>query len=283
MQCFPSRFPWHRVGRQTAGFALAVAFAHGLQVSRAEVSPAPAPPAQSAEVAQSESTARDRVEQFWWAMTGSAHFYREPQMQIVGPAVGFRGEARVRAAERPVIVEAELGAGIADYSSPVSGNIDGIRRVGSALFARSAEVDDRQWMPQPGLGLTTEWTDLRGTSSLGKRGYERFNLALWLSANWALERERAEGATRLRAAVMLHGWQWSGLAQANPTYLNVLNKQRRGALVSVERFFRIEDSRASLRLGVRAVGNSDTVAAGVDVTAYEPTNRTVELTLTVWR
>jgi hypothetical protein len=262
---------------------LGVAFACGLQVSHAEISPAAAPPAAPAELAQSASDSRDALEKFWWAMTGSAHFYREPQMQIVGPAVGFRGEARVRAAERSFAVEGEIAAGIADYSSPVSGNIDGIGRIGSALFVRAAEVGDALWMPQPGLGLTTEWTDLRGTSSLGKSGYERFNLSLWLSADWALERERSEGATRFRAALMLHGWQWSGLAQANANYLNVTNQQRRGAMLSAERFFRIEDSRASLRLSARAVGKSDTVSAGVDVTAYEPTNRTVELTLTVWR
>ncbi len=204
-------------------------------------------------------------------------------MRIMGPALGLRGELRAHAGELPLRVEGEFAAGPARYSSPVSGDIDGVRRIGSMLHLRAARADPDLWMPQAGIGVTTEWTDLRGTSSLGKRGYERFNLALWLSASWDLERENAAGATVVRAAILLQGWQRSMLSQANSDYLNVTNRQRRGALLSVERPFRIESTHASIRLGLREVGRSNLVAAGTDVYAYEPTNRTVDLTVTVWR
>lgn len=231
---------------------------------------------------QSGADTPQRLERFRWATVGSAHVYREPQMRIVGPAIGLRAEAYVRAGEVPVRLEGELAAGVANYSSPDSGTIEGFPRMGSMLHLQGAVIDENRWIPRPGIGITTEWTDLRGQSSLGKQGYERFNLALWVSATWDLERERDDGSTRLRAAFMAQGWQSSMLNQANPAYLNVINRQRRGALVSIERPFRMDETRWAARLNFRAVGRSDLVDAG-QAPVYEPSNRTLELTLSIWQ
>ena len=222
------------------------------------------------------------VEHFRWAVTGSAHFYREPLMWIAGPSAGLRSEAQIRWGERAFLVEGELGVGVANYSSPESGSIEGFLRTGSALHVHAAQTAELPWVPRPGFGVTTEWTDLRGQSSLGKQGYERFNLALWLSATWDVERDRAEGATRVRAAIMARGWQSSMLSQASPAYLNVINEQNRGGMMSVERPFRIDGARLAARLSVRAVGRSNLVDGGSSP-VYEPANHTIDLTLTLWR
>jgi hypothetical protein len=272
------------VGSRFRRTAIAGAFgiAGGLPALGAEVDSTSTPSVQAAPTEQPGADASQRLERFRWAVIGSAHAYREPQMRIVGPAIGLRAEAYVRAGEVPVRLEGELAAGVANYSSPESGTIEGFPRIGSMFHLQDAAIDENRWIPRPGIGISTEWTDLRGQSSLGKQGYERFNLALWLSATWDLEREREAGSTRLRAAFMVQGWQSSMLNQANPTYLNVINRQRRGALVSIERPFQVDETRWAARLSFRAVGRSDLVDAG-QAPVYEPSNRTLELTLSIWQ
>ena len=254
----------------------------------------PLDPAGRPEVAGTDSHAEPaeglRVSGFRWAGTASWHLYRESLMRIAGPALGGRAEATIESAHWPLLLEGEVSAGVVDYSSPVSGRIEDSRRIGSMLHLGIAKRDSRVWVPQPGLGLTTEWTDLRGVSSIGSgsdrrvfNGYQRFNASFWLSASWDLERERDEGATRLRAALLLAGWQRSMLSQAVLGYADVTNRQHRGLLVSAERPFRLLEQKASIRLGVRTHGRSNTVNAAPGVLVYEPANQTLDIGLTVWR
>jgi hypothetical protein len=138
------------------------------------------------------------------------------------------------------------------------------------------------WIPRPEFGLTTEWTDLRGRSTAGKMGYERFNLSLWLGGSWEIADEQRANVMQLRAALLLAGWQRSMLAQAGAQYQNVTNIQRRGLLLSLEQPWRWGETRASIRVQLRAVERSNYVSAGAN-TVYEPANRSAELSVTFWQ
>jgi hypothetical protein len=233
-----------------------------------------------------ESSAERSIEPspkpFRWGAVLQAHHYSESLMRIAGPALGLRVEREVVMDERPIRLEAEILKGQGDYSSPVSGEISGVERLASAWHA-STQLDMPSWVPRPGFALTTEWTDLRGISSKGQAGYERFNASLWLSGSWQLETEREAGPTQLRAALLLHGWQRSFLSQANNTLGDVTNQQSRGLWIAVERPFLLGGSPSSLRVGWRLYGRSDLRAANSRVSVYEPANRAFEVALTVWR
>ena len=217
-----------------------------------------------------------------WGVSAASHVYREPNMRIAGVGLGLRGETYAEAFQQPLAIEGEVIAGLSNYTSPVSGDIDGLRRIGTMLHLQSARLAGDAWVPRPGLMMTTEWTDLRGVSTLGKAGYERFNLSVWLSGTWDIERERGSGATRLRAALLLQGRQVSLLSQTGLGFRDVTNIQRRGLMASIETPFQIEDRHASLRLSIKAVGRSDLVQASATSYAYEPVNRAAELTFTLW-
>lgn len=217
-----------------------------------------------------------------WGISAASHVYREPNMRIAGAGLGLRGETTVEGLEAPLAIEGEVIAGLANYTSPVSGDLNGVRRIGTMVHLQPARLSDDPWTPRPGLMMTTEWTDLRGVTTLGKVGYERFNLSLWLSGTWDIERDRAPGATRLRAALLLQGRQASLLSQTGLGFRDVTNVQRRGLMASIETPFQIDDRAASLRLSLKVVGRSDVVAASTTSDAYEPVNRAVDLTFTLW-
>ena len=217
-----------------------------------------------------------------WGIGASWYRYAESLMQISGPALGLRAERPFQAAERPWALEGELWLGRADYTSPVSGNIDGVLRLGSAFFLHPVGRPAAAWIPRPEAGLTTEWTDLRGLSTSGKAGYERFNLSLWLGGSWEISPAEQTNAIQLRAAFLLTGWQRSMLAQAGSQYQNVTNTQRRGVLLSLEQPWVLGGTRASLRLQLRGVERSNFVSAGTS-TVYEPANRSAELSVTFWQ
>lgn len=217
-----------------------------------------------------------------WGIGASWVRYTESLMQIAGPALGLRADRPFQAAERPWALEGEVWLGRADYTSPVSGNIDGVLRLGSAFFLHPVGRPAAAWIPRPEAGLTTEWTDLRGLSTSGKAGYERFNLSLWLGGSWEIAPAQQSNAIQLRAALLLTGWQRSMLAQAGSQYQNVTNTQRRGVLVSLEQPWALGETRASLRLQLRGVERSNFVSAGTS-TVYEPANRSAELSVTFWQ
>jgi hypothetical protein len=74
-----------------------------------------------------------------------------------------------------------------------------------------------------------QWTDLRGSSSTGHRGYERLGVRGW----WGVDVDPVPGA-RLGAAVLLHGRQHSWLSQANQTLPNIVNRQTKGWWLQLE-------------------------------------------------
>lgn len=217
-----------------------------------------------------------------WGVGASWYGYAESAMQITGPALGLRADRPFQAADRPWMLEGEVSVGRANYSSPVSGDINGLPRIGSAFFVHPGNRPSAAWIPRPEFGLTTEWTDLRGRSTAGKEGYERFNLSLWLGGSWAIADEQQANVLQLRAALMVAGWQRSMLAQAGAQYQNVTNTQRRGLMLSLEQPWQWGETRASIRVQLRAVARSNLVSAGAN-TVYEPANRSAELSVTFWQ
>jgi len=268
------------------GISASPALASGVMADAvvAQVAEASAPAVSATcQVAENPSAEAARPEQrVRWGLSAASHVYREPNMRITGVGLGLRGETSVAAFQQPLAIEGEVIAGLSNYTSPVSGEINGLRRIGTMLHLQPANLADDPWVPRPGLMMTTEWTDLRGVSTFGKLGYERFNLSVWLSGTWDIERERAPGATRLRAALLLQGRQVSLLSQTGLGFRDVTNIQRRGLMASIETPFQIEDRPASLRLSIKVVGRSDLVPASTTRNAYEPLNRAAELTFTVW-
>lgn len=267
-------------GRSCKGLGLCLVLACSVSVFAEERATVPPADAMAAVAAAAPNEPLLGVSS--WGLGAGWHRYTEPLMQIAGPAIGLRADRPFRALERAWKLEGEVWMGRADYSSPVSGNIDGVPRLGSAFFAYPDGRPAAAWIPRPEAGLTTEWTDLRGLSTAGKAGYERFNLSLWLGGSLEIPAVRQTSALRLRAALLLTGWQRSLLAQAGSQYQNVTNIQRRGVLVSLEQPWVWGETRVSLRLQLRGVERSNFVSAGTS-TVYEPANRSAELSVTFWQ
>ena len=266
------------LGRSCSGLGLCLALACSGSVfaeERATVPPADVAAAVAAPAEPLFGVSR-------WGIGASWYRYAESLMQIAGPALGLRADRPYQAFERSWMLEGEVWLGRSDYSSSVSGNIDGVFRIGSAFFLHPADRPAAAWIPRPEAGLTTEWTDLRGLSTSGMAGYERFNLSLWLGGSWEISPVEQTNAIQLRAALLLTGWQRSLLAQAGSQYPNVTNTQRRGLLVSLEQPWMLGETRASLRLQLRGVERSNFVSAGTS-TVYEPANRSAELSVTFWQ
>ena len=261
--------------------ALALACAGGAWADdRAANPPVEASTGQATGDAESSSDAPFGVSR--WGVFVSGYRYAESVMQITGPALGLRADRPFQAAERSFVLAGEVSVGRADYSSPVSGDINGLLRIGSAFFLHPDGRPAAALIPRPEFGLTTEWTDLRGRSTAGRVGYERFNLSLWLGGSWEIADEQRANVMQLRAALLLTGWQRSMLAQAGAQYQNVTNTQRRGMMLSLEQPWQWGETRASVRVQFRAVERSNFVSAGTD-TVYEPANRSAELSVTLWR
>jgi hypothetical protein len=209
------------------------------------------------------------------------HAYREPAlgMRLDGPAVGLGVSwAPVTLQGGAVDFEGELGT--VDYRSRDSGDMEGARRfrTASALWLGRASVGP--W-PRPGVGLTTEWTDLRGLTTTGAAGYERFNRSLWLLGQWHMNLfAQGERPATFQAGVLMAGWHDSYLSQAG-RYSDVTNRQRRGLSLAVDAPWEYEGIKLSLGLRVQRYSDSDrAVSAGLG-SVYEPANRSVDIRLSV--
>lgn len=215
---------------------------------------------------------------FGWPLTNS-HVglgwtrYSEPIMALQGSTVTMRTAIeRTPLGWMPEQIGGELTLSRLDYTSQQTGKLDDVPGVGwrvHALWSMPAMVG-RTWR----LGLEYEgfWNDLRGTSTTGHRGYERFSNKAWLQARAAPWAE-----TELQLGVLLRGWQDSWLSQAHPALPNVTNLQSAG--------FTVRYQHSPWTLSGRPVQpwvRYTQIARSDEVTAqrwYEPRNRTLVLGL----
>jgi hypothetical protein len=174
--------------------------------------------------------------------------------------------------------EAEVGS--VDYQSRDSGfmNDSGRFRTSTALFA--GPLAPSIW-PRPGLALTTEWTDLRGLTSTGSPGYERFNRSLWLAGQWRVAPlSLPDRPAVFQAALLMTGWHDSYLSQAGD-YGDVTNRQRRGFALALDAPWAFEGWHGSVGLRVQRYADSDLQLSRRLGQVYEPANRSFDIRLSV--
>jgi hypothetical protein len=209
------------------------------------------------------------------------HGYREPAlgMRLDGPLVGFR----VQWAPRPLQggeVDFEAEVGVVDYRSRDSGFMDGSPRFRTSTALLMGALATSLW-PRPGLALTTEWTDLRGLTSTGSPGYERFNRSIWLVGQWRVPPlSLPERPAILQAGILLSGWHDSYLSQAGD-YGDVTNRQTRGFALALDAPWAFEGWRGSLGLRVQRYADSDLQLSPRLGQVYEPANRSFDIRLSV--
>lgn len=209
--------------------------------------------------------------------------YRESVMKMSGAGAGLRLDRLWALGGQGLRLEGEFSVGESKYSSSESGIMNGIERMASAWHVSSSAAPSSRWAPKPGLALTTDWTDLRGRTSNGSTGYERFNTSMWLTGEWLFEPDRTEGPTRVRLGLLVRGWHRSMFSQAQSGLADITNQQNRGVWLSVEQPLKLGDVPTTFRVGWKVYGQSDTRSISATRTAYEPSSRSVEVGLTVWQ
>ncbi len=210
------------------------------------------------------------------------HAYREPAlaMRLDGPAFGLKLVAQPEAM-RGGGLEWVGEIGTVDYASDSSGTRDGARRLRTDGIAWIGGLAPG-WRPQPGLGFSTEWTDLRGYTTTGAKGYERFNVSLWLAAQWWLgPLSLPDRPATLRAGVLLSGWQTSHLSQVSSSYGDVTNHQRRGFSLAIDKPWEYDGWRGSLGLRIQRYSDSGVEYSRGLGPVYEPANRSLDVRLSV--
>ena len=202
----------------------------------------------------------------WWR-------YREPVMKLEGPQLTLRGQHTSQQAGWPKLLEADIGVGSLRYSSHGSGSLSQVPMLRGQASALWDIEPSGQW--RAGLQLEATWTDLRGTTSTGHSGYERFN-----SKAWAVLQYEPPSTSRTELGLLLRGRQQSYLSQANPTLPDITNTQKRGVFLAYRHSPLAGPSGGGygLRPWIRytSVSNSDQV--GVEGW-YEPRNRTLQIGL----
>lgn len=168
-----------------------------------------------------------------WRFDLAWHYqhYSEPNMHLAGHGLqaGAQRQLTPTAGWMPSSLQASLGVARLGYGSKNTGKLSG---VASLQWQMGAWWQLPQWAGLPwqtGPVLEGQWTDLRGQSSTGHRGYERHGVRAW----WALAVSPAPGA-RLSAAALLRGQQHSQLSQANTALPNVVNTQKAGWWLQLE-------------------------------------------------
>ena len=196
--------------------------------------------------------------------------YREPGwMRLTGPEATLQAQYRPTSASTswwPERLQADLGVALLDYTSDTTGRLHhraGLNGRGTALWGIHAS-DSGTWLA--GAQIDLAWTDLRGTSSSGHRGYRRLGSKAWV----VLRHETAAGA-HAEVGALLRGRQDSLLSDLGGR--DVTNSQRRGHYLLYQHT-PLEGPGLRPRPWARysEIGRSDN-----DGIYYEPRNRTLQL------
>ena len=192
--------------------------------------------------------------------------YQEPGlMRLTGPEVSLQAQYQPEHPNLPERMQLDLGAALVDYDSSHTGQL----RDRAALNGRGTALWRLHSAPglwHAGLQIDLAWTDLRGTSSTGHRGYRRLGSKAWA----VLEHESTEGA-RTSLGILVRGRQDSLLSDVGNR--DVTNTQRRGYFLAYQHV-PLAPEWLSARPWARLsqVNRSDN-----DGIYYEPRNRTLQL------
>ena len=202
----------------------------------------------------------------WWR-------YSEPVMKLEGPQLTLRAQHTSQQAGWPRLLEADIGVGSLRYSSQGSGSLSQVPLLRGQASALWPLEPAGQW--RAGLQLEATWTDLRGTTSTGDSGYERFN-----SKAWAMLQYETSSTARTELGLLLRGRQQSYLSQAHPTLPDITNTQKHGIFLAYRHSPLDGPSGAGygLRPWIRYTSVSTSDEVGAD-RWYEPRNRTLQIGL----
>ena len=158
-----------------------------------------------------------------WRLGLGLQRYSESLMQLQGPEIGLHWRNHTQLQPAGLQLEADGIWGLQNYSSPVSGSLK--RR--PTLHTRWRVMTAVGWMPELayGLALHTDYSNMRGITSVGHGGYERISTQLWLPLRWTLPTAQA---WELDAGVLLWGQHMSRLSQATANSEDVTNTQQKG-------------------------------------------------------
>jgi hypothetical protein len=202
-----------------------------------------------------------------WQLSAGWQDYRESQMQLKGPELGVHWQSLSLA---PYTLEADAQLGLQNYSSEQSGRLDSVLNLDTRWRALRTLTAHPEW--QFGLALHTHANFLRGTTSSGFGGYDRFSTQLWLPVRWHSAHTQP---WTVDAGWLLWGEHVSRLSQVNARFQDVTNTQRRGVYLQASK--KVNASRGELEPYVRWtwVDDSDVRVMNVGgqaTTAYEPEN-----------
>lgn len=209
-----------------------------------------------------------------WSWGLGALQYREPGlMQLSGPQAGLQWRYRPWQAgwstgwPEQMNMDAEIGG--LRYSSHETGSLHGVVSLGgraSGLW-RLHDSGDRAW--HAGLQIDLLWTDLRGTSSTGHRGYRRLGSKLWAVLQFSPD---ALGSQ----------WQWGALLRGRQDSLlsdmgerDITNTQRQGFFVAYQHR-PLPGAWGAMRPWLRY---ADVRRSDLDGRYYEPHNRQLQIGL----
>lgn len=170
----------------------------------------------------------DKPAQSWAWGVGWLHYTEPGVMRLHGPEATVQWQHRPTTTGWPEHLQVDVGAAALNYSSPSTGSLHAVPALsgrGTALW-RLYGGENAVW--RAGLQLDLLWTDLRGTSSTGHRGYRRLG-----SKAWAVLRHEAEDGARTEIGALLQGRQDSLLTDAGSSR-DIRNTQRHGVYVAYQ-------------------------------------------------
>ena len=172
-----------------------------------------------------------------FGMEASNFEYREPGlMKETGMMWGIVSDYAFRPNNLMFKLDGRFSLGDLDYSSPISGTLNGIRDYNvdtRFMFGRDYKVSDKAcFTPFVGLGYRYLFDGSGGkTTNLGSEGYDRESHYIYSPAG-------LESLFRLKAGwslgvsgeydILWHGWQYSKLGGVEPGLNTLANDQNKG-------------------------------------------------------
>lgn len=170
--------------------------------------------------------------------------------------------------------EVQYAVGDADYSSPVSGNLNGTENWYVEVrgqLGRDFQMQGYVLAPYVGLGFRHLYHDLRGTTSTGNVGYQRENELQTASMGFT-HRIKLSGGARLSTTLeymhLLKGIQRS---KDYPGVGDVQNKQNSGYGLRMSSMWRVENWSFGPTITYWNIKDSEVVR-----NVFEPKNKTTE-------
>jgi len=202
-----------------------------------------------------------------WATSAGLNSYTESMMRLQGPELGLHLRLSDVAWGGHWGLEADVLYGRQDYESLSSGrksNIPNIETRPRIMYAHTAQRTAGLALGLSyGLALHTLWNNLEGPTTTNKGGYLRTAIQLWAPVRWREQLPMGSWATAWTAegGLLISGQHTSKLSQVSSDYIDVTNRQNKGAYLQFS-----SEHRQGLRAGAWSpfvrftwLGDSDTV------------------------